>query len=100
MGICAAIMNKYQIDAIPHIICGGFSKEETESALIDLKFLGVDNILALNLKEKEEYLVTSSRFGAYYPSIADNRILFSDYQSTGEKISIKTDGILAIIFQS
>jgi len=40
-------MNKYQIDAIPHIICGGFSKEETESALIDLKFLGVDNILAL-----------------------------------------------------
>jgi methylenetetrahydrofolate reductase (NADPH) len=40
-------MNRYQVDAIPHIICGGFSKEETESALIDLKFLGIDNILAL-----------------------------------------------------
>ena len=38
---------KYQIDAIPHIICGGFSKEETENALIDLQFLGIDNILAL-----------------------------------------------------
>ena len=47
VGICAAIMNKYQIDAIPHIICGGFSKEETENALIDLQFLGIDNILAL-----------------------------------------------------
>ena len=47
VGICAAIMNKYKIDAIPHLICGGFSKEETESALIDLKFLGVDNVLAL-----------------------------------------------------
>ena len=47
VGICAALMNKYKVDAIPHIICGGFTKEETESALIDLKFLGVDNILAL-----------------------------------------------------
>ena len=40
-------MNRYKVDAIPHIICGGFTKEDTESALIDLKFLGVDNILAL-----------------------------------------------------
>ena len=47
VGICAALMNRYKVDAIPHIICGGFTKEETESALIDLKFLGVDNILAL-----------------------------------------------------
>lgn len=47
VGICAAIMNKYKIDAVPHIICGGFSKEETENALIDLHFLGIDNVLAL-----------------------------------------------------
>lgn len=47
VGICAAIMNKYQVDAVPHLICGGFSKEETENALIDLQFLGIDNILAL-----------------------------------------------------
>ncbi len=47
VGICAAIMHKYDVDAIPHLICGGFSKEETENALIDLHFLGIDNVLAL-----------------------------------------------------
>ena len=47
VGICAAIMNHYKVDAVPHLICGGFSKQETESALIDLAFLGVDNVLVL-----------------------------------------------------
>ncbi len=47
VGICAAIQNHYEVDAVPHIICGGFSKEETENALIDLNFLGIDNVLAL-----------------------------------------------------
>ncbi|GAB4331206.1 MAG: methylenetetrahydrofolate reductase [NAD(P)H] [Flammeovirgaceae bacterium] len=47
VGICAAIMNKYQIDTVPHLICGGFSKEETENALIDLSFLGIENVLVL-----------------------------------------------------
>ncbi|MBX2906336.1 MAG: methylenetetrahydrofolate reductase [Taibaiella sp.] len=47
VGICAALMNKYDVEAIPHLICGGFSKEETENALIDLDFLGIKNVLAL-----------------------------------------------------
>ena len=47
VGICAAIMNKYNVDTVPHIICGGFNKEETENALIDLDFLGIDNLLVL-----------------------------------------------------
>ncbi|HET6243753.1 MAG: methylenetetrahydrofolate reductase [NAD(P)H] [Bacteroidetes bacterium] len=47
VGICAAIINKYQADAVPHLICGGFTREETENALIDLHFLGIDNVLAL-----------------------------------------------------
>ena len=47
VGICAAIMHRYGVDAVPHLICGGFSKEETENALIDLNFLNVNNVLAL-----------------------------------------------------
>ncbi len=47
VGICAAIQNKYQVDAIPHILCGGFTKEDTENFLIDLDFLGIDNVMAL-----------------------------------------------------
>lgn len=47
VGICAAIQNRYAVEAVPHIICGGFNKEDTENALIDLHFLGITNILAL-----------------------------------------------------
>jgi methylenetetrahydrofolate reductase (NADPH) len=47
VGICAAIQFKYKIDAVAHIICGGFTKEETEDALIDLSYLNIDNILVL-----------------------------------------------------
>jgi methylenetetrahydrofolate reductase (NADPH) len=47
VGICAAIMNYYHVDAVPHLICGGFNKRETEDALIDLNFIGVDNVLVL-----------------------------------------------------
>jgi methylenetetrahydrofolate reductase (NADPH) len=47
VGICAAIQNHYKVDTVPHIICGGFNREETENALIDLQFLGIDNVLAL-----------------------------------------------------
>jgi methylenetetrahydrofolate reductase (NADPH) len=47
VGICAAIQNKYKVDTVPHIICGGFTREETENALIDLHFLGIDNVLVL-----------------------------------------------------
>ncbi|QCE40610.1 methylenetetrahydrofolate reductase [NAD(P)H] [Psychroserpens sp. NJDZ02] len=47
VGICAAIQNKYNVDAIPHILCGGFSKEDTENFLIDLDFLNIENVMAL-----------------------------------------------------
>jgi methylenetetrahydrofolate reductase (NADPH) len=47
VGICAAIQNKYPVDAVPHILCGGFTKEDTENLLIDLDFLGIDNVVAL-----------------------------------------------------
>lgn len=47
VGICASIMHRYGVDAVPHLICGGFTKEETENVLIDLNFLDINNILAL-----------------------------------------------------
>ncbi len=47
VGICAALQYRYKVDTVPHMLCGGFSKEDTENALIDLDFLGVENVLAL-----------------------------------------------------
>ena len=47
VGICAALQHRYKLDTVPHIICGGFTKEETENALIDLDFVGVENVLVL-----------------------------------------------------
>jgi len=59
VGICAAIMNRYNLEAVPHIICGGFTREETENALIDLQFLGIDNVLVLrgdNIKTEPHFV--------------------------------------------
>lgn len=47
VGICAAIQSRFKVDAVPHILCGGFSKEDTENFLIDLDFLGIQNVMAL-----------------------------------------------------
>lgn len=47
VGICAAILHRYGVEPVPHLICGGFTKEETENALIDLHYLGIHNILVL-----------------------------------------------------
>lgn len=47
LGICAAIQHKYNVDTVPHLLCGGFTKEETEYLLVDCMYLGIDNIMAL-----------------------------------------------------
>lgn len=47
VGLCAALQSKFKIDTIPHVLCGGFNKEDTENFLIDLDFLEIDNVLAL-----------------------------------------------------
>ncbi len=59
VGITAAIKFKYKIEVIPHIICGGFNREETENALIDLHFLGIHNLLVLrgDTMKSERYFI-------------------------------------------
>src|SRR5680860_98165 len=47
VGICASIKHKYDVDTVPHLLCGGFSKEETEYVLVDCHYLGIDNVMAL-----------------------------------------------------
>ena len=47
VGICSAIKNRFQVEPVPHLVCGSFNRYETEDTLIDLHFLGIENILAL-----------------------------------------------------
>ena len=69
VSICAAIQNKYDVDAIPHILCGGFSKEDTENFLIDLGFLGIDNVMALRGDAvKSETYFSQQKDGHQYAS--------------------------------
>ncbi len=75
VGICAAIQNKYQVDAVPHILCGGFTKEDTENFLIDLDFLDIDNVVALRGDAvKNETYFKSEKEGHKYASELVNQI--------------------------
>jgi len=61
VGICAAIKHKYNVDTIPHVLCGGFTKEETEYLLVDCHYLGIDNLMALRgdpMKGEKYFTVT------------------------------------------
>ncbi|WP_422083689.1 methylenetetrahydrofolate reductase [NAD(P)H] [Ulvibacterium sp.] len=57
VGICASIKHKYDVDTVPHVLCGGFTKEETEYLLVDCHYLGIDNVMALrgDAMKEEKY---------------------------------------------
>ncbi len=67
VGICASITHKYSVDTIPHVLCGGFTKEETEYLLVDCHYLGIDNVMALRGDAmKEEKYFTPTKGGHCY----------------------------------
>lgn len=69
LGICAAIQHKYNVDTVPHVLCGGFTKEETEYLLVDCMYLGIQNIMALrgDAMKGEKYF-KASKGGNQYAS--------------------------------
>lgn len=90
VGICAAIMHRYGVDAVPHLICGGFTKEETENALVDLHFLGVDNVLVLrgDARKFEEKFIPQEGGHAYALDLVKqvdgmNNGVYLDDEATG-----------------
>ncbi|CAM1361084.1 Methylenetetrahydrofolate reductase [Tenacibaculum sediminilitoris] len=100
VGICAAIQNKYQVDAIPHILCGGFTKEDTENFLIDLDFLGIDNVVALRgdavksetyFKPEKEGHAYASELVTQIENLNKGRYLDDDLQN-----SSKTDFCIGV----
>ncbi|MDA9587109.1 methylenetetrahydrofolate reductase [NAD(P)H] [Flavobacteriaceae bacterium] len=76
IGICAAIQGKYKVDAVPHILCGGFSKEDTENFLVDLDYLEIENLVALRGDSvKSETYFTPNKDGHNYANELVNQIV-------------------------
>src|SRR5690606_18395350 len=99
-GICAAIMNRHGIDAVPHLICGGFSKEETENALIDLHYLGVNNVLALrgDAAGNEKFFVPHPKGHHYASDLVQQIVQLNAGRYIEEEIidGVKTDFCIGV----
>ncbi len=69
LGICASLKHKYDVDTVPHVLCGGFTKEETEYLLVDCQYLEIENVMALRGDaRKEEKYFTPTQGGHQYAS--------------------------------
>lgn len=73
VGICAAIKQKYDVDTIPHVLCGGFTKEETEYVLVDCHYLGIENVMALrgDAMKHQRYFEPTSGGHCYANELVD-----------------------------
>ncbi|MVN92078.1 methylenetetrahydrofolate reductase [NAD(P)H] [Mucilaginibacter aquatilis] len=100
VAVCAAIQHKYKVDTVPHLICGGFTKEETEYALIDLQFLGIDNVLVLrgDARKTDSGFIPTPGGHCYATELLEqvtnmnNGVYLHEYQDT----SYKTDFCIGV----
>ncbi|WP_299767352.1 methylenetetrahydrofolate reductase [NAD(P)H] [uncultured Dokdonia sp.] len=95
VGICAAIQNKYSVDAVPHVLCGGFTKEDTENFLIDMDFLGIENVMALrgDAVKSETYFKPNKNGNMYAQDLVEQIMDLNDGKYLDEDLlnSSKTD---------
>ena len=100
VGICAAIQAKYKIDTVPHVLCGGFTKEDTENFLIDLDFLGIENVMALrgDAVKNETYFRASKNGNAFAQELVEQIIDLNRGKYLDEDLenSSKTDFCVGI----
>jgi len=80
LGICASIKHKYNVDTIPHVLCGGFTKEETEYLLVDCHYLGIDNVMALrgDAMKDEKYFMPKNGGNNYAVDLVKQIKLLND----------------------
>lgn len=73
VGICASIQHKYNVDTVPHVLCGGFTREETEYLLVDCHYLGIDNVMALrgDAMREEKYFEATKGGHAYATGLVE-----------------------------
>ncbi len=100
VGICAAINHRYQVDTVAHLICGGFSRQETEDALIDLNFLGINNVLVLrgDAPRNESFFEAEPGGHRYAIELLDQVVNMNNgiYLEEDLKNAVKTDFCIGV----
>jgi len=103
VGICAAVTNRFQVDTVPHLICGGFNKRDTESALFDLNFLGIENVLVLrgDSIKSEGRFVPEKDGNIYATDLLEqvenmNKGIFLGEDSTNDNEDVRTDFCIGV----
>ncbi|MFL1897128.1 methylenetetrahydrofolate reductase [NAD(P)H] [Aquimarina sp. 2-A2] len=98
VGICAAITHKYNVDAIPHVLCGGFTKEETEYLLVDCHYLGIDNVMALrgDAMKEEKYFTPTNGGHCYANELVSQIVAMNQGKFLHEVVETETNSDFCI----
>lgn len=88
VGICASITHKYNVDTIPHVLCGGFTKEETEYLLVDCHYLGIENVMALrgDAMKEEKYFEPTNGGHCYASDLVEQIVNMNNGQFLHEVV--------------